>query len=161
MKVRFVPATLAQVSLIAGQMRPEDIREVRAQCGMDAPQAMRAALEESPRFARTALLDLQPLAMFGLAGLTVLGESAQVWCFGTRAIDDHPLAFAKASRLAVDQLLRLAGILTNVVDADDVKVKRWLTWLGATYVLQPEWRNGRMFYQFILAREKGTKCRQA
>jgi hypothetical protein len=159
MRLHFELATPGHARIVAGAMRPQDVAEVRAGWG-DPEEAIRNALYCSPRYARTLFYELEPLAIYGLSGLTILGESAQVWCFGTTAIDRHPLAFARASRLAVAAMLRHASILTNVMDVSDVRTRRWLEWLGATYVLQPALRNGTLFGQFILARER-AKWRQA
>lgn len=120
---------------------------------------MAQALVES-RYARTCFYGLEPLAMFGLANLSILGSSAQVWCFGTTVIDRHPLIFARASLRALAELYRHAPLLTNRVEATDEPALRWLAFLGATYVLQPELRGGRLFGQFILASQQESKCQQ-
>lgn len=159
MKLRMEIATPAHIRLIAPLMRERDRLEVKAGCDQESEEAMATALVESS-YARTCFYGLEPLAMFGLARLTILGRSAQAWCFGTRAIDDHPLAFARASRQALSDLLSQASVLTNRVDISDEKALRWLAFLGATYVLQPQQRGGRLFAQFILSQEQ-RQCQRA
>lgn len=140
-------------------MRPQDTIEVIAQTGLPVVQAIEQAITHSSRFARLALIDLEPLAVFGLAHLTLLGDSAQVWCFGTRYIDTHPHAFARESVRVVRQMHRLASTLTNYVDEEDAQAAKWLTWLGASFVLQPKPLNGRLFAQFVLT-HRGKACQQ-
>lgn len=158
MKLRFETAAPGHIRLIAPLMRKRDRLEVEAGCGATLEVAMAIALLES-HYARVCFYGMEPLAMFGLANLSILGSSAQVWCFGTTVIDRHPLVFARASKRALVELHQYAPILTNKVDASDESALRWLAFLGATYVLQPQVCGGRLFGQFILAGER--QCRQA
>jgi hypothetical protein len=158
-RLRFEPALPAHARVVAETMRERDKAEVIAGWG-DPHAAILNALWHSPRYARTCFYGLEPLAIYGLSGLTILGDSAQVWCFGTTAIDRHPIVFARASRLALATLYRHASVLTNVVDATDAAAMRWLNFLGATYVLDPRPRGGRLFGQFILARANKGQCQQ-
>lgn len=159
MKLRFEYPTPGHARIVAASMRERDVLEVRAGWGMEPEAAILAAIDASPREACALFYGLELLAIFGLSHLSILGDSAQVWCFGTRAIDRHPMTFARASKRILSALFRHARILTNIVDIGDEKALRWLRFLGGTYVLQPELRGGRLFGQFILAGEK--QCRQA
>jgi hypothetical protein len=156
---REVPAALHHAPLISRLMRPADVIEVMAQTGLPPRAAIAQAIELSPRYARAVLCDLKPIAVYGLANLTVLGATAQVWCFGTRFIDDYPRAFARHSIRALGRLYRHASTLTNYVDCADERAARWLVWLGAEFVLQPKPLNGRLFDQFVLS-QRGKQCQQ-
>lgn len=112
---------------------------------------MRNALELST-YAMTCFHDLEPLAMYGLVPLCLLAQTAQVWIFGTRFIDDHKLAFLRASRTGVHALYHHAAVITNLIDTTDEPAKRWMRWLGGSYVLRPVDRGGRLFQQFVMAR---------
>ena len=161
MTVRIEEATVRHARLVAQSMRPRDIEEVRASLGLEPFEAIRVAMTSS-YFARTLFIGLEPLALYGLSPLTVLGGAAQVWIFSTRAIDMHRFAFARASRRGLEELYKRASLLTNLVEIGDEPVMRWLEWLGGTYVLPPQPRGGRLFQQFILDRgAEGRKCRQA
>lgn len=159
MKVRFEIVHPGHIRLIAPLMRERDRLEVQAACGASPEVAMAVAILES-HYARVCFYGMEPLAIFGLANLSILGSSAQVWCFGTRLIDRHPLIFARASRLALREMHQYAPILTNRVDASDEAALRWLAFLGATYVLQPENHGGRLFGQFILAAPERKQCQR-
>lgn len=163
MSVRFEVATTAHARIVAGAMRPQDAAEVRAGWGQEPLDAILTALCQSPRYARTAFVDLEPLAIYGLGALSLLGESAEVWCFGTAAIDRHPIAFARASRVALASMYRHARTLTNMVSVTDERAVRWVTWLGARYPNTGwEKRSDRWFAQFVLSSQReAEQCRQA
>lgn len=160
MKVREVAARLEHVPLIVDLMRSADVLEVHAQTGLSASQAMFQAISASPRYARVAFLDLIPLAAYGLSHLTLLGESAQAWCFGTRYIDRYPLAFCRHSKRTLAAMHRIAATLTNYVDINDERALRWLDLLGAHHVLPPRIMGDRMFSQFVIGRAE-VSCQQA
>jgi hypothetical protein len=160
MKLRFEFPVPAHARIVAANMRAQDILEVKAGWGLEPEEAILNAVRNSPKEACTLFYGLEILAIFGLSPLSILGESAQVWCFGTTAIDRHPVIFGRASKRILAALFQHARILTNVVDIEDEKALRWLEFLGATYVLQPELRGGRLFGQFILAGYRGAQCQQ-
>lgn len=153
---------MAHAKVVVRGMRARDLEEVLAGWGNPA-QAIEEAIAASPDYARTAFWELEPLAIFGMRRLTVMGASAEVWCFGTKAIDRHPLAFLRASKAVVTQMLRHNPTLTNYVDAHDNEAIKWLCWLGATSALPPQMRGGRLFAQFFLTRPeaKESTCQLA
>ena len=160
MRLRFEYPTAGHARIVAANMRARDIAEIKSGWSLEPEEAILAAVRNSPSEAATLFYGLEILAIFGLVQLSILGESAQVWCFGTTAIDRYPLTFARASRRVLSALHRHARVLTNVVDASDIRALRWLKFLGATYVLEPELRGGRVFGQFILASQQERQCQQ-
>lgn len=161
MKIRFEVTQPGHLHLIAEHLRAGDIEEVRALSGLEPLAALSVALHNS-RYARTCFVEHVPLAVFGLSNLTVLGDSAQVWCFGTHFIGRYPLSFLKASRCALAELFGHASLLTNYVELKDAPARSWLAYLGASYVGEPELRGGKLFQQFILVSNtrKATQCRR-
>lgn len=149
MSLRFEVAQHAHAKIVVRAMRARDLEEVLA--GWGNPEvAIHEAIAASPDYARTAFWELEPVAIFGMRRMTLLGSSAQVWCFGTQAIDRHRTAFLRASRGVVREMHRINPMLTNYVDVSDYEALRWLVWLGARSALPPEMRGGRMFAQFFL-----------
>lgn len=146
---QLLEAQVRHARLIAGSMRPRDVEEVRAGWGREPFEAMREAMSAS-FYARTLFQGLEPLCIFGLAPLTVLGGSARAWMFASAAIDRHPYAFARASRRYLADLFRHCTLATNLIDLSDRPALRWLEWLGGTCVLPAHDRGGRLFAQFIL-----------
>lgn len=160
---RLADADSRHARLIAASMRERDIEEVRAGWGREPFEAMREALSAS-YYARTLFHGFEPLLMYGLAPLTVLGGAARLWMFPSAAIDRHPFAFARASRRFAPELFRHCTLATNFIGLHDKPALRWLTWMGGTCALQPELRGGRLFAQFILVDRTPmgvTQCQQA
>lgn len=162
MSIRLVRAHPGHIRLVAAQLRERDRQEIQAGWG-EPEQAMLTCLANSPRYARMAFYEMEPLALFGISPLTVLGEASQVWCFGTCGIDRHRLAFARASRNHVlPELFQYARLLTNLVDLSDTRALAWLTFLGGSFVLRAERRGGKLFGQFVLTQSQGVStCQQA
>jgi hypothetical protein len=143
--------------VIASHMRPRDVEEVRAGWLMEPLAAIEHALDHS-FYSRILFYDLEAIAIYGLAPLSILGGSAQLWLFGTAAIDKYPISFARASREALRGLFQHCSLMTNVVDAHDRPALKWLAWLGGECLEYTVERNGRTFAQFIV---RGPKlCRQ-
>jgi len=159
--IHYEDATTRHARIIAGSMRPSDVAEVWDGWGLEPFEAIRVAITGS-FYARTMFCGMEPLAIFGLAPLSIMGGASRVWVFGTSAIDRHGFAFARASRKALDDLLTRASVITNLIDTGDVRAGRWLDWLGARYVSQPLSKEGRVFAQFVLAApvQESQACQQ-
>lgn len=162
MSLRIEEAVPGHARIVIRNMRARDLEEVLAGWG-NPENAIQEAIAASPDFARTAFWELEPVAIFGMRRLTVMGASAEVWCFGTRAIDRHRMAFLRASRAVVAEMHELNPMLTNQVDANDHEAIKWLSWLGASSALPPQMRGGRLFAQFFLTRPipKESTCQLA
>lgn len=156
MRLRFEIAHRGNVPLIAGCMRERDVAEILAGWGKEPAQAMLDALDAS-YYARTCFYGMEPLGIYGLSPLCAISGFSQVWIFCTRHVDNHKFAFARASRLALEDVKLHAQSVANFIDANDAPARRWLEWLGGKYVLPPERRGGRLFQQFIL----GERCLRA
>ena len=126
--MRFEPAHLRHIRLISADMRPGDRLEIAAAWG--EPAAAMAVCLTSSFYARTLFHEMRPLAMYGLAPMSIMAGHARAWCFGTAAIDQHKIAFARASRLALSALFGHCSLMTNVVDKNDAAAVRWLEWLA-------------------------------
>jgi len=160
--LRIVAANAGHAHLVACNMRERDRAEISASNeGKPVEAVILEALAGSPSYASTMFYGLEVLAIYGLGDLRVLGGAAVAWCFGTTAIDRHPLVFARASVRGIRDMHARCPVLTNIVDITDAQALRWLEFLGATYALQPRNLGGKLFQQFILARPGGEKrCRQ-
>lgn len=155
--IRYEQGTDRHASLIARCMRPRDIEEIKAGWGLAPYPAILTAIRNSFHV-RCAFWEMAPLAIYGLSTVGMLSGSAELWIFGTKHIDAHPLAFARASKRELQKLHKRAAIITNLVDRNDAHATRWLQWLGGIFVMPEQRRGGRVFAQFIL--EEAT-CRQA
>jgi hypothetical protein len=156
--MKFEPAHLRHIRLIDADLRARDRAELAAVWG-EPKAAMMQCLQNS-FYARTLFLGLEPLAMYGLAPMSLLAGHARAWCFGTQAIDRHPIAFARASRLALYALFGHCSLMTNIVDKDDAAAIRWVEWLGGSLVERTFTHGDKVFQQFVITGGR-AKCRQA
>lgn len=157
-----VDAEIRHARLIASSMRERDVAEVRSGWGREPFEAMREAMSAS-YYARTLFLKFEPLCMFGLAPLTVLGGAARAWMFASAAIDRHPVSFARASKQHLPELFQQCTLATNLIDISDAPAMEWMRWLGGTCVSPLNERGGRLFAQFILVDRRpprGAACQQ-
>lgn len=150
-------AHIRHARLIAPIMRPRDVIEIRQLHDVGPIEAMRQALDASA-YARTMFYGFEPLAMYGLAPFTLLASTARLWIFATSAIDRHPLAFARACRKHLVDLMKQCDQATNLIALDDLPALKWADWLGCTCVLPHQLHGGRLFAQFLLRRESGAQC---
>ena len=158
--MRFEEARTGHIRIIADTMRPRDRDEVRVGWEVEPEAAMAEALAQS-FFARTMFFDLEPLCMYGLAPLAVMGGSARFWIFSTAAIDRHPIAFTRACLGGLDGLFCYSSLLTNFVDVNDAPAMKWMRWLGGELIPAHKFRGGRQFTQFVVTDPRRRKCRQA
>jgi hypothetical protein len=156
--MRFETAEARHIRLIDANMRPTDRLELIA--GWGEPKAAMAVCLADSFYACTAFYEMEPIAMYGLAPMSMLAGHARVWCFGTQAIDRHKLAFARASRLALYALFGHCSLMTNIVDKNDRAAVRWVQWLGGSLVDRHFIHKGMTFQQFVITGAR-AQCQQA
>jgi len=148
--MRFEAAHVRHIRLIDADLRERDREELAAAWGK--PEAAMLQCLTSSFYARTAFVGFEPLAMYGLAPMSMLAGHARAWCFGTAAIDRHPFAFARASRLALYALFGHCSLMTNIVEKSDRAAIRWVEWLGGSLMTDREFLyGGKTFQQFVIA----------
>lgn len=125
-----VPASKDDIPFLAMHSRTADVDELLASAGATPTEAMEQGLEHSVQ-TWTGLIDGVPCCMFGVAKVDWSDEIAACWMVGTDAVDRHPMAFLRGSRMAFAEMLKLYPTLCNYVDARHSKAIQWLSWLGA------------------------------
>lgn len=159
MKVDIVPATAEHAAIIGANPREADAAEVRASCGLSVDWALRYGLRKATK-AWTAVMDGEPVCMFGVNLTSAVTGTGAVWCLGSKAMDrkDVRREFVRHSPhvLAAVQE-RFPGALFNWVDVRNNAAIRWLEWMGFT-VLEPRpaGRNGELFRPFYIRGCNGT-----
>src|SRR5688500_11120502 len=111
-------------------MRPADVAEVQASCGLSPLEALRSSMAASD-FTDALLVDGEVAALWGVVpvgGTLVTGPAGGIaWALTGRAVDRHRRLFATASLLVVSALERRGyPFLTNMVDARYTAALRWL-----------------------------------
>lgn len=122
---------------IAADMRAADVAEVWALHHMTPEQALQISLSH-PGDAWTALIDDEPVAIFGVVPVSMLGGCGVAWLLGSRALDRHWRVFVRQSKPLLAELFGRYDTLVNVVHIDNRKTLAWLRWLGAVLDVRGE-----------------------
>lgn len=132
------------------ELREPDRQEVLA-LGVEPQEALQLSLQNST-MAFTAFNNGNPLAMFGVAPVTILGDRAIVWLLTTNEVNKCKKTFAKYSRLFRDYFLQHYPILENYVDARYKTSINWLKWCGAEFGHTLMTPSGIPFIHFTIKR---------
>jgi len=149
--IEIVPADTGHVRAIVPNLRDADKIEVYAQSGQSAGIALLASVSVGK--SETALMDGEPVAMFGVSPLSVVTRSGVPWLVGTGKLLDIPATFARVSRAEVNGWMEKYDYLINHVDARKSVSIRWLQWLGFTiHDAEPHGPFGVAFHKFDWSR---------
>jgi hypothetical protein len=101
----------------------------------DAAEATRA----SGGAVRTVTVDGTPTALLGVAR-DADPTVANIWFHTVNGAERlaNPLAFVRASRRFIDELLKFYDVLYNVIPCPDPSIERWMRSLGATTQTAPD-----------------------
>lgn len=124
-----VPATLDHAGHVAAFLRAADAAEVFASHGLDAQSACRLSVVQSVE-AWAGLADGEPVCLFGVAPVSMVGGEFSPWMLGTFSLDRHAGAFLRRNRAMVQQWRQRYPVMSNQVDARNTASIRWLRWLG-------------------------------
>lgn len=153
MIVDIVLATAEHAAIIAANPREADEAEVRASCGLSVGWALRYGLRKSSKV-WTAVMDGEPVCMFGVTLTSAITGTGSVWCLGSKAMDrkDVRREFIKHSPHVLEAVqARYPGTLFNYVDVRNNTAIRWLEWMGFTVMdPRPLGRNGELFRPFYI-----------
>lgn len=130
------PAEPGDAEILARDMRVEDRRELRRWTG----QTPRYEVEEAVRLSDVCftgcLADGRILSMFGGKSDNVVDATGVIWELSTDLVNEHRLAFARASKQALDMIMReLPGVeqFFNYVDLEYEAAVRWIEWMGGSF----------------------------
>lgn len=129
MRVEIREARAEDIAPLAERMRPADRDEVWAAHGHTPEQALQVSLDAST-MAWTGLVDGEPVCMFGVGPISILGGRGAPWLLGTDKIERWPRTFLRRCRRCVKAMLTVYPTLENFVDDRNEVSKRWLRWLG-------------------------------
>ena len=122
------PATYAEINRLASRMRAVDRREVGA-IGHTPKQALVRGLKGSA-LSWTAWLDDRPVAMFGVAPISMSEGRGAIWLLGTDEVSLGARPFLKWGPAFVAGMQREFPRLENAVAADNRQALRLLRALG-------------------------------
>lgn len=147
-------AALSDVVELAANMRPEDVRELRATTpeGTSVEAVLGYNIGVSRRAYTVRTSDGRLMACLGVAP-DGRGNGA-VWMHGTTAMDARPRAFARHTRMVKGWLHSEYSVLWNWADTRNSVHLRWLGWAGFVFLEKstaPS-NDGTEFIKFISVR---------
>ena len=133
--IRFRQAELYDAHRIVPRLRQRDYENLERFGApvMQVEDALRISVA-----AFTAELDGNVVAMWGVRATCVLDDRAYLWMLGTPAIEEHPFAFLRYSRVVMRHMRDHYSMLYGEIEVDYVASIRWLRWLGARILPGPE-----------------------
>lgn len=148
MRAEIRPTAEGDLGAVIAAARPADVAEMAA-LGMTFPEALQGSLNRSD-WSATGVVDGEPVCMFGVAPVSLLGGIGAPWMLGTTALDrpDMQVPFLRASRGVVAAMLATYPRLINLVDTRNTIAIRWLRWLGFTFDPDPVPVRGQQFRIF-------------
>lgn len=138
MIITFEPATLDHAHAIAAHARKADTDELWTQARATPYQSMRKGIKLT-RSATTALMDGEPIAMFGVTPISLLKGWGIPWMVGSTLMDGMAVkrGLLRDARRYFVMWQQGYTFLLNFVDDRNTQAIRWLEWLGFT-VLDPQ-----------------------
>ncbi|MGA2937286.1 MAG: hypothetical protein ABSF52_09340 [Syntrophobacteraceae bacterium] len=131
-----VPAHSDHLFWLANNMSQADREEVAAAVGMGPYRALKDSLERSA-VAWTGLMNDEPVCMWGVTPLDILGGIGSPWLLGTDQVQKYGFTFLRECKRRLPAMLELFPVLANYVDARHGRAIRWLKWLGFKFDPEP------------------------
>jgi len=122
------PATPDDARELAGSMREQDAREVRA-TGYEPEAALLTSMRVSAE-AWTVRCDDVIMCMWGVVDIDLLDGVATPWLLTSPLVERHQKTFVKLAIKTVNELRLRYRLLVNTVDARHVMAVRWLRRMG-------------------------------
>lgn len=134
-------------------MREADRQEVIAMHGpVTMEDAVARAVLLSDLCWTWAAPDHEPIAIFGVAPVSLLEGVGAPWLLGTPRVLDYPGVLVREGRSYVQRMLAAHPHLENFVDARNVRSVRWLERLGfKLHPAMPMGAAGLPFHRFEMS----------
>lgn len=149
----FRPATSEDAIYLSTRLRSGDLDELAAQYGPATDVAAvlaRALLVSSSCWAGCAADD-EPVALLGVAPVSLLSGIGSPWMLGSARAEEFPKAMIREGRRKVKEMRVLYPSLVNYVHARNEVSVRWLQRLGfLVHDPQPVGFEGELFRQFTM-----------
>lgn len=125
---QIIEALPEHIPMIAEDMREEDVLECLA-TGTSTEGALADGLRRSV-LVWSVVCDGRPVAMFGIAPLTVLGDRGLPWMLSANGLERVPRALARTGPGYVAQMREVYPRLVNWVHRDNRRAIAFIRWLG-------------------------------
>jgi hypothetical protein len=148
MNVGIRPAVPSDMDAIVANARRADVEEMEA-CGTTVRDAIENGLRRSD-WTLTGLLEDEPVCMFGVAPVSILGGKGAPWMLAAEGLERAQVPFLRACRPVIAEMRLTYPFLLNVVSADNTLAIRWLQWLGFKFDHAPIEVRGHTFLLFSM-----------
>lgn len=127
-------STLDDARYIAPRLREADKRECDALLALPPELVLPEAVCAPTRRVWTFATDAgEPVGLFGLDA-TPIPQVGTIWMVSTPVINKHPQEFLRGSIRVVTAMNNEYPILTNMMDERNTLHKKWLRWLGFSFL---------------------------
>lgn len=149
--VNFRPLQAGDIAHIAEHLRAADRDELRAAKGegVDFHDALGMSVLRSSHVWIAA--DAEPVAVFGVAPVSILEGIGSPWFLSTPAAYKHPRALVVEGKRYLARMREVYPNLVNYVDERNEQSIRWLKRIGFTvHPAEPYGVAGRPFHRFTI-----------
>lgn len=130
------PARAWHAERLLSAVREADRAELWTGWRQQPREALAHGLQHSSH-AWTALVNFEPVCMYGVVPQSLLGGAGVIWLIGAESLPQVQLGFLRRCRPQLQRMRSVYAHLYNHVAADNVFAVRWLKWMGFT-VHQPK-----------------------
>ncbi len=124
---QIVPASILHVKPMVARIRTASYIGLQA-FGLNPRQALHRVFIKS-FYSRTAIIDGQPVAMWGVAG-TILGDCGEPWLVLSQQVTDMPVAIVREARHELKSMMNERETLVVNMIPDDDEALRFALHLG-------------------------------
>lgn len=146
-----LPATQTEVAHIAQALRARDRQELQAVHGddVDVLACLRRAISVSEQAFTAWAPDGEPIALYGVAAVSLIGGLGCPWFLATDRAQSYPRDIVVVGKQSVQDWSQRYDQLFNYVDARNLRSIRWLKRIGFdVFPPLPYGVQGRPFHRF-------------
>lgn len=78
-------------------------------------------------------VDGELVCVWGLLPPTLLSDSAYLWLYTTKKLEECKFLFIRQSQIGVEAMLKQYPTIVGMVHKSNDKAKKWIKWLGASF----------------------------
>jgi len=150
-KVKLAKPDADDLRYLAQHLRADDAQELRAVHGseLDLLECLHTAVESSEEAYVAVTAYGEPIAVFGVAPVSLLGGQGCPWMLGTDTLELYGRAIVQLSRQHVARWGLKYDQLFNYVDARNLRSIAWLRHTGfSIFKAEPYGVDGLPFHRF-------------
>ena len=148
------PASVDDIWWVSSRLRAADLAELQALHGpeVDVQRVLWRAVRVSDIGIAAVLPDGEPIALLGVAPISLVSAEGSPWMLGTERVFEQPRAALELGRRMTTGWMSRYRLLQNWVDARNDMSLRWLRRIGFT--IHPSQPHGALHLPF----HRFTRC---